>query len=103
MTFPEWQGGINPPYYAGSHILDLIAPKGNNLECAEVPVKTNFEEETPVTDGIAWKNELIEQQKMAYEICKMKDPDKIIILGETAPWNRRRLIIFMESIRKIRQ
>ena len=43
LTFPEWQGGINPPYYAGSHILDLIAPKGNNLECAEVPVKTNFE------------------------------------------------------------
>ena len=92
LTFPEWQGGINPPYYAGSHILDLIAPKGNNLECAEVPVKTNFEEETPVTDAIAWKNELIEQQKMAYEICEMKDPDKIIILGgdcsvEQAPFD----------------
>ena len=57
----------------------MIAPKGDNLECAEVPVKTNFEDEVPVTDGVSWKNELLEQQKIAYEICEMKDPDKIII------------------------
>lgn len=27
LTFPQWQGGINPPYYEGSHILDWLAPK----------------------------------------------------------------------------
>ena len=38
------------------------------------------------------KTELLEQQKIAYEICEMKDPDKIIILGgdcsvEQAPFD----------------
>ena len=92
LTFSEWQGGMNPPYYAGSHILDWLAPKGDHMECAEVPVKTNFEDEIPITDGVAWKEELIEQQKAAYQICAEKNPDKIIVLGgdcsvEQAPFD----------------
>ena len=51
------------------------------MECAEVPVKTNFADTVPVADGIAWKNELMEQQRTAYAICEEKDPDRIIVLG----------------------
>ena len=92
LTFPEWQGGVNPPYYQGSRILDMIAPRGEHMECAEVPVKTNFVDTVPVTDGIAWKNELMEQQRAAYAICEEKDPDRIIVLGgdcsvEQAPFD----------------
>ena len=92
LTFPQWQGGINPPYYEGSHILDWLAPKNDSMECAKVPVKTNFDDEVPVTDGIAWKEELLEQQKAAYAICEEKDPDRIIVLGgdcsvEQAPFD----------------
>ena len=82
LTFPQWQGGINPPYYEGSHILDWLAPKSDSMECAKVPVKTNFDDEVPVTDGIAWKEELLEQQKAAYAICEEKDPDRIIVLAD---------------------
>ena len=45
LTFPQWQGGINPPYYEGSHILDWLAPKSDSMECVKVPVKTNFDDE----------------------------------------------------------
>ena len=44
-----------PPYYDGSRILDMIAPGGEHMECAEVPVKTNFADTVPVADGIARK------------------------------------------------
>lgn len=81
-----------PPYYDGSRILDMIAPGGEHMECAEVPVKTNFADTVPVADGIAWKNELMEQQRTAYAICEEKDPDRIIVLGgdcsvEQAPFD----------------
>ena len=92
LTFPQWQGGVNPPYYEGSRILDLIAPAGEGMECAEVPVRMNFTDEVPVVDGVAWKEELLEQQRAAYALCEEKDPDRIIILGgdcsvEQAPFD----------------
>lgn len=92
LTFPEWQGGVNPSYFEGCHILDWIVPKGENMECVTVPVKTNFGDEVPVTDGVSWKEELMEQQREAYAICEEKDPDRIIVLGgdcsvEQAPFD----------------
>ena len=102
LTFPQWQGGINPPYYEGSHILDWLAPKNDSMKCAKVPVKTNFDDEVPVTDGIAWKEELLEQQKAAYAICEEKDPDRTSCWVATARWSRLLLTTCMGNIRKIR-
>ena len=30
LTFPEWQGGVNPNYYMGSRLLTWLAPEGKN-------------------------------------------------------------------------
>ncbi|GAB2045998.1 arginase family protein [Agathobaculum sp. TL06] len=92
LTFPEWQGGIEPSYYAGCKILDWLAPKTDRMICAQVPVSTTFSKDIPVTEGVSWKNELMEQQKRAYEICAQHDPDRIIVLGgdcsvEQAPFD----------------
>ena len=51
LTFPEWQGGVNPNYYMGSRLLTWLAPEGKNCESAEVPVETDFGAEVPVTGG----------------------------------------------------
>lgn len=81
LTFPEWQGGVNPNYYMGSRLLTWLAPEGKNCESAEVPVDTDFEAEVPVTDGICAKEALVRQQRAAEAILEEKQPDKVIVLG----------------------
>ncbi len=83
LTFPDWQGGVYPPYYQGGRILDMIAPKTENMICAEVHVPINFDDEVPVKDNVKWKDELLMQQADARKICEELDPDKVIVLGGT--------------------
>lgn len=83
LSFPDWQGGVYPPYYQGGRLLDMLAPKTENMICAEVPVPVNFGDIVPLIDGVKWKNELLKQQADARRICEKVDPDKIIVLGGT--------------------
>lgn len=91
LTFPEWQGGVNPNYYFGSKLLSWLVPKGPSCECAEVPVDNTFPKET-VTDSISYKEILMQQQTAAAQLLKIKQPERVIVLGgdcsvEQAPFD----------------
>ena len=79
LVFPQWQGGMNPNYYFGSHILQLILPKGR-CEEIEVPVSENFDEKVK-RDNLMNEDILLKQLKMAYDILEIKNPDKVITIG----------------------
>ena len=79
LVFPQWQGGMNPNYFFGSHILQLILPKGK-CEEIEVPVSENFDEKVK-KDNIMNEDILLKQLKMAYDILEIKNPDKVITIG----------------------
>ena len=81
LTFPEWQGGVNPNYYMGSRLLTWLAPEGKNCESAEVPVETDFGAEVPIIGGICARDVLMRQQQAAMAILEEKQPDKVIVLG----------------------
>ena len=79
LIYPQWQGGMNPNYFLGSHILKQILPKGKSEEI-EVPVSENFNENY-LKDNINNPDILIKQLQMAYSILEIKNPDKIITIG----------------------
>ena len=79
LIYPQWQGGMNPNYYLGSHILKQILPKGKSEEI-EVPVSENFEENY-IKNNINNPDILIKQLQIAYSILEIKNPDKIITIG----------------------
>lgn len=61
MTFPSWQGGVNPNYVIGAQLLDVIAPHGF---CSEVTIPVALPEECPdeVLEGVDMGGELRRQQ-----------------------------------------
>ena len=79
LIYPQWQGGMNPNYFYGSHILQKILPRGK-CEEIEVPVSENFDEKVKINNT---NNQeiLLKQLKAAYEILEIKNPDKIITIG----------------------
>ena len=79
LIYPQWQGGMNPNYYLGSHILKLILPKGKSDEI-EVPVSENFTENY-IKNKINNPDIIIKQLEIAYSILEIKNPDKIITIG----------------------
>lgn len=81
LSFPEWQGGVNPNYYIGAKLLNWLIPENKEQEVVEVPVDLNFCDEEVVTDGVSWKKQLLSQQRVAKELLKKKAPDKVITLG----------------------
>ena len=81
LVYPQWQGGVNPNYVIGSEILNLVLPKGKNIETLEVPVDKNFDKEIEVKDGINEQTNILKQLQCAYNMLKSKNPDKVITLG----------------------
>lgn len=81
LSFPEWQGGVNPNYSFGCKLLTWLAPTSDSSETIEVPVDKDFEKEAIVTDGVNHKDVIMKQQKAAFDILTIKNPDKVITFG----------------------
>jgi arginase len=80
LLFPQWQGGNNPPYFFGSHLLAWLAPPAQGaVEEVSVPVPTDV----PLVneDGIVGRRSVIEQLLDAQRKIACHQPDAIATLG----------------------
>lgn len=81
LTYPQWQGGMNPDYAFGSELLAVIAPPSLSAEQAIVSIDRDFHSLSQRVDGIDCGAALLEQARKAERILEEKRPDKIIIFG----------------------
>ena len=81
LTYPQWQGGMNPDYVFGAELLERIAPPGSTAERAAVTVNGEFDLKSCRLDGIDCGASLLEQAKQAEKILRDKQPDKVIVFG----------------------
>lgn len=81
LTYPQWQGGMNPDYVFGAELLEQIAPPSATAEHATVTVNRIFDLKESQLDGIDCGLSLLEQEKQAEKILQEKQPDKIIVFG----------------------
>ncbi|HDG1673444.1 TPA: arginase family protein [Kluyvera cryocrescens] len=80
LLFPQWQGGNNPPYYLGSHLLSFLAPEPTG-PVASVPVYEPTTEPLTEIDGITAKPQIIRQLNDAAALIAQHCPDSIVVLG----------------------
>lgn len=81
LTFPQWQGGMNPDYVFGSELLAAIAPPSISAENAVIKVNKDFGSQYLKHDGIDCGAVLLEQAKEAEKILEERQPDKVIVFG----------------------
>lgn len=81
LVYPQWQGGVNPNYAIGSEILNLVLPKGKNIETLEVPVDKIFDKKLEIKNGINEETAILKQLQCAFNMLETKNPDKVITLG----------------------
>lgn len=80
LLFPQWQGGVNPPYVLGAKLLNWLAPglKENEMfEEVTVDPNSSLEEQ----DGITAKSVLLEQAREASSLIHKHRPKKIVTFG----------------------
>lgn len=80
LTYPQWQGGMNPDYVFGAELLELIAPPGSSAERAVISVNRDFHLQQQ-TDGVDCGTMLLEQAREAERILQEKQPDRVIVFG----------------------
>lgn len=80
LTFPQWQGGDNPPYHLGAMLLSWLAP-AHSGPSEEVPVPLPTEENLPDEDGILARNALLAQARAARALIDRHNPDRLVVLG----------------------
>lgn len=80
LSFPQWQGGNNPPYYLGSLLLSFLAPEPTG-PVASVPVYEPTTEPLTEIDGITAKPQIIRQLNDAAALIAQHCPDSIVVLG----------------------
>ncbi|MGQ3480144.1 arginase family protein [Paenibacillus sp. TY11] len=89
LLFPQWQGGNNPPYVLGAHLLNWLAPKSNGpFEEVPVDLNPNVEKE----QGIIAKSTVLQQARSAKSLIHKHNPERIVVLGgdcsvELAPFS----------------
>ncbi|APQ59534.1 MULTISPECIES: arginase family protein [Paenibacillus] len=89
LLFPQWQGGNNPPYVLGAHLLNWLAPKSNGpFEEVPVDLNPNVEKE----QGIISKSTVLQQARSAKSLIHKHNPERIVVLGgdcsvELAPFS----------------
>lgn len=81
LTYPQWQGGMNPNYVFGAELLERIAPPSVTAEHAAVTVSRKLGLRSCQLDGIDYGASLLEQAKQAEQILQEKQPDKVIVFG----------------------
>ncbi|MDN4084526.1 arginase family protein [Paenibacillus polymyxa] len=78
LLMPQWQGGNNPPYVLGAHLLNWLAPKTDGpFEEVPVDLDASLEKE----QGIVAKSSLLNQARSAKRLIHEHNPDSIIVLG----------------------
>ncbi|MED3727874.1 arginase family protein [Priestia endophytica] len=78
LLMPQWQGGNNPPYVLGAHLLNWLAPKTNG-PFEEVPI--DLDSSLEIEQGIIAKSALLTQARSAKSLIQKHSPDSIIVLG----------------------
>ena len=78
LLMPQWQGGNNPPYVLGAHLLNWLAPKTNG-PFEEVPI--DLDSSLEIEQGIVAKSPLLTQARSAKSLIQKHSPDSIIVLG----------------------
>lgn len=80
LTMPQWQGGDEPAYRFGSHLLNWLAPPHDGPEeTIDVPEADGTSLE--VENGIKGRMQLLTQARTAREAIDAHDPDRIVALG----------------------
>lgn len=81
LSLPQWQGGMNPDYYLGEHILNAIVPPSNNAPKFRVDVPAPAGSDVSVEHGIDAFQALTAQTSQALDILHRERPDRVITLG----------------------
>ncbi|EIW13856.1 Arginase [Lactiplantibacillus pentosus KCA1] len=93
VTYPEWQGGVNPNYMLGAKIMELVVPDSQHIEEIEIPVATdNKKDMLQRSQGVDALKVLQAQTQAFSAILNTKEPDKVITIGgdcavSLAPFN----------------
>ncbi|OLS62844.1 arginase family protein [Pseudomonas putida] len=80
LLFPQWQGGNNPPYFFGAHLLAWLAPAAQG-PVEEVPVIEPDGQPLPLEDGIVGRAALLRQLRGARQLIDKHQPDRLVVLG----------------------
>lgn len=80
LSFPQWQGGNNPPYHLGSLLLSFLSPAAKG-PVEEVPVALPGTEPMTKVDGIVAKPQILRQLNDASALIEKHDPEAIVVLG----------------------
>ena len=78
LLFPQWQGGNNPPYVLGAHLLNWLAPESNG-PFEEVPVGLNSD--LIKEKGIVARSTVLQQARTAKSLIHKHNPDRIVVFG----------------------
>lgn len=81
LTFPQWQGGVNPNYVFGSELLAAIAPQDSSAESVVIQVDKNYDKSIERLDGVDCGASLLTQMQKAREVLDIRRPDKVIVFG----------------------
>lgn len=81
LTFPQWQGGMNPDYVLGSELLAVIAPPSTSAENVVIKVNKDFYSQHLRQDGIDCGTMLLKQAKEAEKVLEERQPDRVIVFG----------------------
>lgn len=80
LIFPQWQGGDNPPYYLGSHLLAWLAPPANG-PVEEVPVPAPTDTPLPLEEDMRGRTVLVKQIREARALIERHNPQSLVVLG----------------------
>lgn len=80
LIFPQWQGGNNPPYYLGSHLLAWLSPKADG-PVEEVSVPEPDGAPLLLENGVIARQALLDQALRARTIIEKHQPARIVVLG----------------------
>lgn len=80
LIFPQWQGGVNPPYHFGSMLLSQLSPAATG-PVEEVPVAAPTDAALPTENGIIARSALLKQAADARAIIDRHAPDRLVVLG----------------------
>ncbi|MFJ5624781.1 phosphotransferase [Peribacillus loiseleuriae] len=78
LLIPQWQGGNNPAYFLGAHLLNWLAPNTNDIQ-EEVPVAL-IEDGLEVEKGIFARRTLLKQiHDTSYPLKEYMWSDDVLI------------------------
>lgn len=80
LFMPQWQGGNNPAYSFGAHLLSWLAPDSDS-PTVEVPIAPYEGIPSEIENGIAARSALLKQMRSARHMIEAYGPDRLVVLG----------------------